>query len=348
MRLALHAALLVLAATGCSAELPPLLNPNLNAGQIAALPSHVGLRDAHYVSVYTGADGTKYQQLSGTVQLQPVRALSQTLTPGVGPAPIAPSEYREVNGVTYSQLLPGWSHPRWLASGTSSGVLPVGNPVYFDLWWRLGRFQVEGQEGSTVDRAWRLVSPQANGKGGPAALRIWIRQRDGYPLQYRLSTGNGTATTLTLDRFNSGARVKVPPASELMPPPPGVPVAGQLPFSGGTLRVLSVDYAFHGSLVPAPTAAGSHLVGIEVYVDAPRTVYMLADIAHWELLDAAGNAYPSQTAGGGVYSGKGGGSDMLAFFAVPDSASRPFTLHALFNDVPPSRKVVLDGLIKLS
>ncbi len=346
MRLALGAVLLVLAATGCSTELPPLLNPNLSAAQIVALPSHVGLRDVHYVSAFTGPDGTAYQQLSGTVQLQPVRGMSQTAAAVPAKGSLTPTEYRVVNGVAYSQMLPGWSHPRWQATPMVGPSLPANDPEFFDLWWRLGPFQVEGQEGSAVDRAWRLISPQPN-MGPQATVRVWIRQRDGYPLQYRLSFVKGT-TTLRFDGWNSGARVKAPPATDLLPPPANGPVAGQLRYSSGTLRVLAVDYAYRGMLVPAPVP-GSHVVGAEVYVDAPPGPYMLPDWPHWQLLDAAGTAYPVLTPGNGAYGGKGGGgTDLLAFFEVADTANGPFTLHTVLLDAPPSDTVAVDGLIKLS
>ncbi|HEX6348090.1 MAG TPA: hypothetical protein VF160_01730 [Candidatus Dormibacteraeota bacterium] len=359
MRLALGAALLVLTVAGCSADLPPILNPNLDAAHIAALPSHAGLRDVHYVSVFAGPDGRAYTQQSGTVQLQPVRALSQVISPGPGAGGFAPAEYREVNGVTYNQMLPGWSHPRWQAFPAAASAGPTGNPAWFDQWWQLGRFRIEGQEGSAVDRAWRLVAQQAN-MGPQATVRLWIRQRDGYPLQYRLTFVKGT-TTVTFDRWNSGARVNAPAPADLLPPPANAPVAGQLLFSGGSLRVLSVDYAYHGSIGLAPVPAGSHLVGTEVYVDAPAGTFMLPDYSKWQLLDGAGNAYPAQT--NGAYGGKGGGSDLLAFFTMSDAAAAPYTLHVVFTDIPgmqmqgvkpppgympPPPKVVLDGLIKLT
>ncbi len=234
MRRALAAAGLWLLVAGCAADIPGL-HPDLSAAQIAALPGRSQINDAHYVSTFTGPDGTVYSSQSGTVDLRPTRALSQvtTLPPG-GKGGFVPGEYREINGTGYNQLLAGWSHPRWGMNPApmGSGFAPA-NPVYFDRWATLGPFQVEGQEGSAVDRAWRLVAhPVATGFSAPqVSLRLWIRQRDGYPLQYQMDFVKGS-TRIVFDRVNSGARVKAPPAGELIPPPANLADAGHFTFSG--------------------------------------------------------------------------------------------------------------------
>src|SRR6266851_3504120 len=172
MRRALAAAGLWLLVAGCAADIPGL-HPDLSAAQIAALPGRSQINDAHYVSTFTGPDGTVYSSQSGTVDLRPTRALSQVTTlPPAGKGGFVPGEYREIMG---------------------TGFAPA-NPVYFDRWATLGPFQVEGQEGSAVDRAWRLVAhPVATGFSAPqVSLRLWIRQRDGYPLQYQMDFVKGS------------------------------------------------------------------------------------------------------------------------------------------------------------
>jgi hypothetical protein len=72
----LAAASLLLIVAGCAADIPAL-HPDLSAAQIAALPGKANINDAHYVSRFTGPDGTIYSSASGTVELKPARALSQ-------------------------------------------------------------------------------------------------------------------------------------------------------------------------------------------------------------------------------------------------------------------------------
>jgi len=346
MRLAVAGALLLLTPAGCAGDLPPLLNPSLSAAQIAALPGKAGVRDAHYVATYGGPDGTVYQTVSGTVQMQPVHGLSQTSSVVPGKGGVQLGETREVGGVVYNQVFPGWSHPRWMSNPAYSGAV-WANPIYFDGWGASGGFRVEGQEGSAVDRAWRLVS-QAGGTLKPGAtIRLWIRQRDGYPLKYRLDFTQAT-TTIVFDRINSGARVSPPPARDLLPPT-GVADVARYAFDGGAIRVLTADYSYRGPLV-TPSDTSERLVGVEVYVDAPPTPSLLADPSRWQLISADGTRYPGVTAGAGAWGKGNGGTDLLAFFRVPADAQRPFTLHVVLTDFQKlaTPNVVVDALIKLS
>jgi hypothetical protein len=241
-----------------------------------------------------------------------------------------------------------------------SGFAP-GNPVYFDTWPTSGPFQVEGQEGSAVDRSWRLVAHPVN-MGPQATARLWVRQRDGYPLQYRMDFVKGS-TSIVFDHINSGARVKAPAAGDMIPPPATLPDAGHYTFAGGVIRVLAVDYAYKGPLTSAADA--SHQVGTEVYVDAAPNSPLLADMTRWELIGADGTVYRTAVGAGGTFYGKGGGGgDQLAFFSVPNDARAPFTLHVVLVDYPqtgvpppdgatqegqpPTPEVVVDTLITLS
>ncbi|HEY8641944.1 MAG TPA: hypothetical protein VIO84_04175 [Candidatus Dormibacteraeota bacterium] len=342
---------------GCAADVP-VLHPDLSAAQIAALPGQASINDAHYVTQFTGPDGTLYSSNSGTVELKPARALSQVTAIPPGPkGGFLPGEYREINGTAYNQLLAGWSHPRWSmgAAAMSYGFTP-GNPVYFDSWPASGPFQVEGQEGSAVDRAWRLVAHPGT-MGSQATVRLWIGQRDGYPLQYRMDFMKGS-TRIVFDHVNSGARVKAPAAADMIPPPATLADAGRYTFSGGSIRVLAVDYAYKGPLVSA--VEGSHQVGAESYVDAAPNPPLVADLSRWELIGADGSAYRTAVGAGGTFYGKGGGGgDQLAFFSVPNEAKGPFSLHVVLTDLvqnipplqkgpPPAPNVLVDALIKLS
>jgi len=351
------AAGLLLAATACAADIPAL-HPDLSAAQIAALPGQAGINDAHYVTQDTGPDGTVFSSASGTVQLKPARGFSQlTVMPPGAKGGYLPGEYREINGTAYNQMLAGWSHPRWAMNPPAMGGIAPDNPVYFDTWHASGPFQVEGEEGSAVDRAWRLVAHPTTMKPG-ATLRVWVRERDGYPLQYRLDLLKGGSTRIVFDRVNSGARVKAPAPQDMIPPPAAQPDAGHYSFAGGVIRVLAVDYAYTGPL--ASPSVGGRQIGTEVYLDAPTNQGLQAPLTRWELIDVDGTVYRTAVGAAGTFYSNGGvGGDQLAFFSVRNEAKAPFSLHVVLVDNPqnvppqkqgpaPTPEVVVDAVIKLS
>jgi hypothetical protein len=69
-----------------------------------------------------------------------------------------------------------------------------------------------GEETLKNGKAWHVHAVDENGNPFDA----WIRESDGYPLQYATSS-QGTTFTAVFDHFNTGQTVTAPPASDIQP-----------------------------------------------------------------------------------------------------------------------------------
>src|SRR6202035_383367 len=187
---------------GCGGAGAPLGPPEPQ--DILAKPSHTGsLKDAHFV--VTG----KFTNNGTTVGLNGDGALVYK-SPGAGRFTFQTTvagqqvsfEDISVNGTDYSMTIPG--NGKWTATASTSGLGPSS-------FTGTSAFKYVGEENLPSGKAWHA---SANDKDGNP-FDGWIRESDGYPLKYVI-TQQGNSLTLTFDKYNTGAAIAAPPASQVV------------------------------------------------------------------------------------------------------------------------------------
>jgi hypothetical protein len=171
---------------------------------ILAKPSHTSsLKDAHFL--VTG----KFTNSGTTVGLNGDGALLYK-SPGAGRFKFqtivagqqVSFEDISVNGTDYSLTVPG--NGKWTAKASTSGLGP-------NSFTGASAFKYVGEESLPSGKAWHA---SANDKDGNP-FDGWIRESDGYPLKYVI-TQQGNSLTLTFDKYNTGAAIAPPPASQVV------------------------------------------------------------------------------------------------------------------------------------
>ena len=170
---------------------------------ILAKPLHSNLKDAHFV--VTG----KFTQQGVSVDLAGDGQLVYT-APGAGRFKFETTvagqkvsyEDISINGKDYTFSDPGTG--KWTAQTTTSGLGPQSFSGVSD-------FKYVGEENLAKGKAWHATAKDKDGN----AFEGWIRESDGYPLKYLIAQQTN-ALTLIFDRFNAGATISPPPASQVV------------------------------------------------------------------------------------------------------------------------------------
>ncbi len=187
---------------GCGGPGSPLGPPSPK--DILAKPVHTSsLKDAHFL--VTG----KFTSNGATVGLTGDGALIYK-SPGAGRfkflAAVAGQQVSfediSVNGTDYTLTVPG--NGKWVATASTSGLGP-------NSFTGTSALKYVGEESLASGKAWHA---SANGKDGNP-FDAWIRESDGYPLKYVI-TQQGNSLTLTFDKYNTGATIAPPPASQVV------------------------------------------------------------------------------------------------------------------------------------
>lgn len=187
---------------GCGGPGSPLGPPKPQ--DILAKPVHAGnLKDAHFL--VTG----KFTNNGATVGLNGDGELLYK-SPGAGrfkfQTTVAgqPVSFEDIslNGTDYTLTIPG--NGKWVAKASTSGLGP-------NSFTGASAFTYAGEENLSGGKAWHA---SANDKDGNP-FDAWIRESDGYPLKYVI-TQQGNSLTLTFDKYNTGAAIAAPPASQVV------------------------------------------------------------------------------------------------------------------------------------
>ena len=187
---------------GCGGPGSPLGPPKPQ--DILAKPVHASsLKDAHFL--VTG----KFTNNGATVGLNGDGALLYK-SPGAGRFKFQTTvagqqvsfEDISVNGTDYTLTVPG--NGKWVAKASTSGLGP-------NSFTGASAFKYVGEESLAGGKAWHA---SANDKDGNP-FDAWIRESDGYPLKYVIAQ-QGNTLTLTFDKYNTGAAIAPPPASQVV------------------------------------------------------------------------------------------------------------------------------------
>jgi len=172
-----------------------------SAQEILDKPNQANVRDAHFTLVaHLSSGGIAFDATGdGIIVIKPAEASAFTMQTTVGGQTLKFEEII-VGGKEYD-LSP--DNPRWtVKSSTSSnpGSFKGTHAVYL------------GEETFNAGKAWHVKATDDNGN----PFGAWVRESDGYPLKYA-SSSQGTTFTASFDRFNTGATVTAPPASDVQP-----------------------------------------------------------------------------------------------------------------------------------
>ena len=190
---------------GCGGPGSPLGPPKPQ--DILAKPMHASsLKDAHFV--VTG----KFVNPSSGGQPLDVHGDGALIykSPGAGRLTVETIvtglkvRYQDIsiNGVDYTFIAPG--NGKWTAKTTNSGIGPNSFTGASD-------FNYVGEETLPNGKAWHATAKDKDGN----LFDGWIRESDGYPLKYAI-TQQGNALNLSFDKFNTGASITAPPASQVV------------------------------------------------------------------------------------------------------------------------------------
>lgn len=285
--------------TGCGG--PP------TAKEILAKPANSDLKDSH-VSV-TGhiVSGAFSLDVTGdgVIILRPKAASHLRLQGSLGAIPIAIEELSS-GGKSYSRV----GSAKWTVDQASGGTAGTS-------WSDARNPSVVGEENLPAGKVWHVKATGSDGK----PFDIWVRESDGYPLKLSGLLGDGGTINLVFDKFNTGAVVAVPAASDIKPP--AINVAGKLgvpvPLSAATVTVMSTDSNYKSSnefLQPSP---GNRFVAVEVLYENTGTDKLTVSPSDWKLTDSSGFNYQQN------YSGKS--PELNSGDLVPGDKARGFITY---------------------
>lgn len=250
------------AAVGCSLQPSP--------SELWGRPLQSSARNAHAtITATSGASGTALQG-DGVVVFKPRTAMSFRLRtrPGASPGEL---DVLEVDGITYQR---GATDQKWQHSSA-----PAPDPT----WTGGTNPRLLGEATVGGDRAWHLQATR-----GAAHVEMWVRERDGYPLQVLTSNGTGTVFRFVYDQFNTASGVAAPQTPDIKPPARALSgrVGDALSLSTARISVISCDdnaAPDDQTIVPRP---GNRFVVVEVAVQNTGSGD-LSTFFDWLLTDSA-------------------------------------------------------------
>jgi hypothetical protein len=186
------AATALLTACGNSPAGPPSAQDILNR------PNQANVKDAHFTLVAHIVTGNISFDATGdgVLVIKPTQASKFTMETSVSGQKLKFEEII-VGGNEYD-LSP--DNPRWTKQPATAnpGSFKGTKVVYL------------GETNLKNGKAWHVKATDDNGN----PFEAWVRESDGYPLKYAITT-QGTTFTASFDRFNTGETVTAPPASDI-------------------------------------------------------------------------------------------------------------------------------------
>ncbi len=262
---------------GCAAPWTPP-----TPSEILAKPSHSGMKDGHFkISGHlTSGAYTADVTGDGTMILQPTYALSMRVQGSIGQLPFAVQEI-DVNGKSYSRV----GSAKWTESEAKN---EPGNPS------GATDARVVGEESLAAGKSWHIRATSSSGQ----PFDVWVRESDGYLAKYAGATDSGSIS-IEFDRYNTGATVSPPAASDIKPPARQLTrkVGDALQLNGLTVTVATADVnAKPGNEFIKPKA-GDRFVVVQVLYENTGSDTVAYNPFDWKLIDSSGFSYNSTYAG---------------------------------------------------
>ena len=199
-------ALIAVVLAACGGPGAPAKPPT--AQEVLAKPAQSNLKDAHFLATgkFTSGGVTVDVNGDGALVYRPQGAGRFKFTTAVAGQQVSFEEVT-VNGTDYTFTTPG--NGKWTAKTSTSGIGP-------DSFTGSSAFRYIGEENLTQGKAWHASAKDKDGNPFDA----WIRESDGYPEKYVLTqagaSASGNMLTLTFDKYNTGATISAPPASQVV------------------------------------------------------------------------------------------------------------------------------------
>lgn len=254
------------------------------AKEILAKPANSDLKDAHVKITGHFTSGAISIDMTGdgVILLKPKSASDIRLQGSLGAIPIA-IESLSVDGKDYQRT----GSEKWTVSEGKSSV----------AWSDAKDASLIGEESLPEGKAWHVKGTGSDGK----PFELWVRESDGYPLKASASIGENGTMTMVFDKFNTGAKVSAPVASELKPAAKSIKgkVGTAVALNSATVTVVSVDLDYKSSDQFTQPKAGNRFVAVEILYENTGADKVSYNPFDWKLSDSSGFSYEHG------YSGKG-------------------------------------------
>ncbi len=265
---------LVMILTACA---DPLLAPP-TAQEVAAAPSHSGLRDAHFIVTGHITSGAAMAQVSGDglMTFRPGKASRMALSGSEGGRPFH-LELLSVDGTDYQR----GGTVRWSKTSASPG------PVFGDGWSTATDLRMLGEDDLRQGSAWHVA-----GNPDGQAFELWVRRSDGYPLKC-VSDRSAASWTLMFDRFDTGEELLSPAPDEIKPDPKHVTgLLGQpIHLNDVDLLIASADVNYKPASKQLHPRSGYRFVVTDALYQNTGPDSIIYGPIDWTLTDGQGVSY---------------------------------------------------------
>ena len=270
------AAIAVLLLAGCGG--PP------TAKEILAKPANSSLKDAHVTLTGHISSGAFSMDVTGdgTFIWKPRPASDLRVQGSLGAIPIA-IEYLSIDGKDYQRT----GSEKWTATTSSPG----------NDWSDAKNASLAGEEILSEGKSWHVKATGADGK----PFQVWVRESDGFPLKFSGAYGDNGSINLLFDKFNTGASVSPPAASDIKPAAKDVTanVGETVALNQAAVTVVSANLNFNSADQYNRPTAGNRFVVVEVLYENTGTDKLAYNPFDWKLTDSSGFSYDHGYAGKG-------------------------------------------------
>jgi Domain of unknown function (DUF4352) len=272
-------ALVVAIASACNAPWSPP-----TPADILNKPAQSNMKDGHFTVKAHLTSGALTVDLTGdgTMILKPKYAVSFHLQGSLGQLPIALEEI-VVDGDSFSRL----GSQKWSESPSQSEPGNTGSSARNP--------KLISEDSLSQGKSWHI---QATDSTSSQTFDAWVRESDGYLVKYSGSLSTGTIS-LEFDKYNTGASVSAPPASDVQPPAKNLTgqIGNPMALNGVTVTLVTADLnAKSGNDFITPKA-GDRFVAVQVLYENTGSDPYDYNPFDWKLTDSAGFSYNSTFSG---------------------------------------------------
>ena len=173
-----------------------------SAREVLAKPQQSNLMDAHFaVTGKITNNGITVQLVGdGALVYKPKPAGRFKFTTTFGGQTLTIEEI-SLDGTNYG-LTP--ASTKWVATKSASGIDPNAFSGATDQ-------KYIGEETLPQGKAWHASAKDKDGN----AFDAYVRESDGYPIEYVETRTGGQNITLTFDKYNTGEAIKAPPPDQI-------------------------------------------------------------------------------------------------------------------------------------
>jgi hypothetical protein len=237
------------------------------------------MKDAHATVVAHLTNGAFNIDMTGdAVFLKEASDLK--LQGSLGAIPLA-VEYLSVGGKSYQRT----GNNKWVPQqqGSPTNWAATNNPSY------------AGEDNLTLGKAWHVKGSQNDG----TPFEMWVRESDGYPMKLYIGPSKIGTFTVTFDKFNTGASLAAPVASDIQLPPRSLSTAvgHSAQLTGVTVTVVSADLNATSSNEFIQPKPGNRFVAIEVLYENTGGGKVSYGTYDWKLVDGSGFSYSQSYTG---------------------------------------------------